>query len=60
MEPQIESTKQNTCKSVFGSGTRDQREKIFQDAESEKTYYGRLSPGPCAYDARVLLRTASL
>ena len=51
--PQVESLKMNQSKAVFGSGTRSQREKVYQDAESEKTYYGRLSPGPCAYDARV-------
>ena len=53
LDPQIESLKTNPGKPVFGSGTRDQREKIYQDAESEKTYFGRLSPGPCAYDAKV-------
>jgi hypothetical protein len=37
---------------VFGSGTREQREKVYQDAESEKTYFGRLSPGPCTYNSQ--------
>ena len=50
---QVESLKHNASKPVFGSGTRNQREKVYQDAESEKTYYGRLSPGPCAYDSKV-------
>lgn len=53
MDAQVESLKHNTSKPVFGSGTRDQREKVYQDAESEKTYFGRLSPGPCAYDSKV-------
>jgi hypothetical protein len=51
---QIESYKDNTSHTVFGTGTRDQRDKVYQDAESEKTYFGRLSPGPCAYDFKVL------
>jgi hypothetical protein len=51
--PQVESTKGNPSKPTFGSGTRTQLEKVYQDAESEKTYYGRLSPGPCAYDSKV-------
>lgn len=50
---QVESLKHNASKPVFGSGSRAQREKVYQDAESEKTYYGRLSPGPCAYDSKV-------
>jgi hypothetical protein len=49
---QVESLKHNASKPVFGSGTRAQCEKVYQDAESEKTYYGRLSPGPCAYDSK--------
>jgi hypothetical protein len=57
MELQVESTKVNTSRTVIGSGTRDQREKVYQDAESEKTYFGRLSPGPCAYDTKVHLFT---
>lgn len=59
IDTQVESMKHNTSKPVFGSGTRDQREKVYQDAESEKTYFGRLSPGPCTYDSKVLPRTAT-
>lgn len=51
---QVESYKETSSNAVFGSGTREQREKVYQDAESEKTYFGRLSPGPCTYDAKVL------
>lgn len=50
---QIESHKENSFSPMFGSGTRDQREKIYLDAESEKTYFGRGSPGPCAYESKV-------
>eukprot|EP00892_Ulva_mutabilis_P007404 jgi/Ulvmu1/5035/UM021_0052.1 len=49
---QVESYKETSANAVFGSGTREQREKVYQDAESEKTYFGRLSPGPCTYDAK--------
>lgn len=51
---QVESYKETSSNAVFGSGTREQREKVYQDAESEKTYFGRLSPGPCTYDAKVI------
>lgn len=50
----MESYKETSSNAVFGSGTREQREKVYQDAESEKTYFGRLSPGPCTYDAKVI------
>jgi hypothetical protein len=54
--PQVESTKMNQSHPTFGSGTRSQLEKVYQDAESEKTFFGRLSPGPCAYDAKARCR----
>lgn len=47
---QTESKRSTSPRAVFGSSTRDIQEKVYLDDDLMKTYYGKESPGPNAYN----------
>ncbi|KAK9840151.1 hypothetical protein WJX74_004174 [Apatococcus lobatus] len=47
---QFESTKSSTPKPRFGTSNREAGEKQYISAEHEKSGFGRMSPGPSAYN----------
>jgi len=46
---QFASTRESACRTVFGTSTRDDIQKMYMDDDSAKTYYGLDSPPPNAY-----------
>jgi hypothetical protein len=47
--PQKDSRRATSARATFGAATRDDRNKQYMDAELEKAFYGRGTPGP-VYD----------